>query len=105
MSDLKVTDKRYKAAALPKTKNIEYKMVFKFNPDVEEQIKSKIWFEDFEINSDANNYIILTTLQPITNQLASWCISWWDTLEIIEPDELKQHIKKMMDSFKEVNKL
>lgn len=104
ISNLMITDKRYKSASLPQTNDIRYKMIFRFDPEVKEEIKSKIWFEDFEIIPDEDYFFMLTT-QPITNKLASWCISWWDKLEIIEPDELKQHIKKMMNSFKETNKL
>ena len=105
VSNLVLTDKKYKVAVIPQSNAIKYKMVLKFNPEVKEEIISKIWFEEFEINSGENNYFILTTIQPITNKLASWCISWWDKLEIIEPDELKQHIKRMMESFKKVNRI
>ena len=105
ISNLILTDKKYKTAAIPQTNDIKYKMIFKFNSEVKEEIKSKIWFEEFDTIQDVDKYLILTTTQPITNKLAGWCISWWDKLEIIKPDELKQYVKKMMDSFKEVNKL
>ena len=105
MRDLVLTDKQYKTANIPETNGNKYKMIFKFNPEVKEEVNAKIWFEIFEINTDENDYLILTTQQPITNKLAAWCISWWDKLEIIEPVELKERIKNMMNSFKEVNNL
>ena len=103
--ELIVTDKRYKTINIPENNKTRHKMIFKFNPEVKEEVNAKIWFEIFEIDPDENGYLILTTLQPITNKLAAWCISWWDKCEIIEPVELKVRIKNMMTSFKEVNNL
>ena len=105
MRDLVVTEKRYKTANIPETNGNKYEMIFKFSPEVKEEVNAKIWFEIFEINTDENDYLILTTQQPITNKLSAWCISWWDKLEVIEPAELKERIKNMMTSFKEVNNL
>ena len=59
-------------------------MRFHFNFEVKEEIISKIWFTDFEVKTDANDYEILTTIQLITMKLTSWCISWWDTIQIVE---------------------
>ena len=105
ISNLILTDKKYKAASIPQTNDKKYKMTFRFNLEVKEEVTSKIWFEEFDITQDKGEYLILTTTQPITNKLAGWCISWWDKLEIVEPIELKDRIKNMMEAFKELNKL
>ena len=105
ISNLILTDKKYKVTAILQTSETKYKMIFKFNPEVKEEVTSKIWFEDFRFDQDENKYVVLTTTQPISNKLASWCISWWDKLEIIEPIELKDRIKNMMESFKTKNNL
>ena len=39
----------------------------------------------------------------ITNKIASWCISWWNMLEIIEPIELKNYINEMEKAFNDKN--
>ena len=103
---LRLTDKKYKKPDIPNAPEENYKMIFRFSPDMESEIMDKIWFENFEDPyKDKDGYIILKTEQPITNKLAGWCISWWDKLEIIEPVELIQHISKMYDSFTANNKL
>ena len=103
INSLVITDKKFKTLNIPENKETRYKMIFQFNPEVKEEIISKIWFTDFEVKTDANDYVILTTIQPITKKLASWCISWWDTIQIIEPLKLIDYINDMIDNFKSKN--
>src|SRR3990170_5792535 len=77
----------------------KYEIVLRFSPEVENEIYYKIWFDEFEITKDKDGYIILKTKQPITNKLASWCVSWWDKLQIVQPNELRNHIFQMLNSF------
>ena len=105
ISSIKLTNKKAKDSKVPVSTDISYKVVLRFNPSVKEEIKSKIWFEDFEIVNDEHGYFILSTNQPISNRLASWCISWWDKIEVIEPVELRQFIKRMMSAFNTKNQI
>jgi predicted DNA-binding transcriptional regulator YafY len=78
-------------------------IVLRFNPEVESQISGKIFFNDYKLTKDENGYIILTTNEVISHRLAAWCISWHDMLEVLQPSELKVHIKNMIDSFSSIN--
>lgn len=99
-----LTQKKFKKEFI-ETKYGEIKeIVLKFVPQVEQELYYKIWFEDFEIEKQSDGYIILKTNQPITNRLASWCISWWDAIEIIRPKELKDCINEMTASYFTKNK-
>ncbi len=77
----------------------QYKIILRFSPDVKSQIMDKIWFDEFELSEDANGFIILKTNQPITNNLAAWCITWWDKIEVLENKKLHEYIKAMYKSF------
>lgn len=79
------------------------KIKLRFNPEKEQQVLGKIWFKEFEFYHDDEGYIILTTNQAITHKLAAWCISWWDQIEILEPESLKDHIKNMISAFQRTN--
>ncbi|MBE2281011.1 MAG: WYL domain-containing transcriptional regulator [Ignavibacteriaceae bacterium] len=85
------------------TPNKEYKMVFKFNSVVSRELTDKIWFEDSKLEIIEDGSIILTVVQPLSNKLMSWCLTWWGNLEIIEPVELKEGIKKMINEYLKVN--
>ena len=80
-------------------------IVLRFDPNAAAELYYKIWFEDFNIEKDNEGSLILKTKQPITNKLASWCISWWNIIEVLEPAELKNHIYNMINSFSEKNKI
>ncbi len=103
IKDLRITTERYSQTAIPKEKKDTYNVVLRFNPEVAEELYSKVWFEEFEIVKDKSGFIILKTKQSITNKIASWCISWWDMLEIIEPIELKNYINEMQKAFNNNN--
>jgi predicted DNA-binding transcriptional regulator YafY len=96
---LKLRDKKFSKLALPKEKKESLEIELKFDIRVREEILDKIWFESFELE-DVDNFIILKINQPITNKLASWCISWWDAIEILRPVELKKHINDMIEDYK-----
>lgn len=81
----------------------KYDIVFKFNPEVENEIIDKIWFDEFDLSKDSKGFIILKTSQEITNKLAAWCISWWDMVEIVKPSKLKNYIKEMIVYFSKSN--
>jgi predicted DNA-binding transcriptional regulator YafY len=96
---LKLTDKKFRKLSLPKENKGSMDIELKFDSRVRDEILDKIWFESFELE-EVEGFIILKTRQPITNTLAGWCISWWDTIEIIKPKELKDYISEMIDVFK-----
>ena len=77
-----------------------YEIALRFSPEVENEIYYKIWFDEFEIEKDKDGFIILKTWQPITNRLASWCVSWWDKINIVYPKNLKNHIKEMINAYR-----
>lgn len=81
----------------------EHDIVLRFDEFVEREVCEKIWFEKYELTRDRQNRVILKTRQQITNHLAAWCISWWDSLEVLEPYALKQHIHRMYSSFSSKN--
>lgn len=84
---------------------VKEKIVLKFSEEVRSQVIDKIWFDKFEIKKELDGSIILTTEQPITNELAGWCVSWWNKVKIVSPDHFKERIKNMIDSFIETNDL
>lgn len=97
-----VLNKKFKKQFIPIEKTKRYEMEFKFDKKVIDELQYKIWFDDYEIKSIGEE-IILNTKQPISNQLASWCISWWDTIEIVKPIELKDYISEMINLFQTKN--
>lgn len=76
-----------------------YKMHFRFNKEVAEQIKSKVWFENQKIEVLQDGRIDFFIEEEISDKLAGWCVSWWDQIEIISPNELKEYIKAMCHYF------
>jgi predicted DNA-binding transcriptional regulator YafY len=99
---IKLTDKKFNKLALPTEKQKLFDIELKFDSRVRDEILDKIWFESFELE-EIEGYIILKTIQPITNSLAAWCISWWDTIEVVRPKELKKYINELIESFIKVN--
>lgn len=100
-----ITNKKFEEIKDLEESGEKYKIVLRFSPEVENQIYYKIWFDDFEISKDNDGYIILKTKQPITSRLSSWCISWWDQMEIKSPDKLLVQIQNMIKSFNSINHL
>lgn len=105
MKEVIVSKNKFKSMPAYKEKGKAIKMIFRFPPEVSSEVIDKIWFDDALPVIDDQGYIIFETKQEITNSLASWCISWWDKIEIIEPVELKEHIHAMFESFSKKNKL
>ena len=103
LSRIQLTSKKF-AIPIEIDENKEiYEIALRFSPEVENEIYYKIWFDEFEITKDKDGYIILKTKQPISNRLASWCVSWWDKIEIKSPDELLVRIQQMIKNFKSKN--
>lgn len=100
---IKLTNKSFDGLSLSPDKQKLYDIEFKFVPDVRDELFDKIWFESFDLE-EADGFIILRTKQPNTNTLSSWCISWWDAIEIIKPQELKENIKEMIACYSAKNK-
>ncbi|MDP4176421.1 MAG: WYL domain-containing protein, partial [Bacteroidota bacterium] len=50
------------------------KIILRFNPEVENQIYNKIFFDDYKLHKSNDGFIMLTTNQIITHRLAAWCI-------------------------------
>ncbi|MBK9097493.1 MAG: WYL domain-containing transcriptional regulator [bacterium] len=99
----KLTDKKFSKLSLPINKEELFDIELKFDFRVWDEILDKIWFESFELEEN-EGYIILKTKQPITNSLAAWCISWWDTIEILKPTELKSQIDEMIQEYQSKNR-
>jgi predicted DNA-binding transcriptional regulator YafY len=99
-----LTDKKFSKLSLPKVKEELYDIELKFDTRVRDEILDKIWFDTSELE-EVEGYIILKTRQPISNHLAGWCISWWDTIQILKPIELKNYIKEMISDYQSVNKI
>lgn len=79
-----------------------YDIELKFDGQVKDEILDKIWFESFEIE-EQKDHVILKIKEPITNKLAAWCISWWDTIEIVKPKKLRDYIDDMINHYKMKN--
>ncbi len=90
---------KYKQSPLLKENKKAEDIVLRFHPSVEKEIVYKIWFEDFTIEKDQDGYLLLSTKQPVNNQLASWCISWWDWIKVVKPVTLINHIEEMIEAF------
>jgi predicted DNA-binding transcriptional regulator YafY len=97
-------EKSFQPIHLDEKEENVHQIVLRFHPDVEQQVLCKIWFDDFEAEKDKDGFIVIKTNQPITNKLASWCISWWDMIEILSPKELIEHTISMISEFKEKNR-
>lgn len=98
-----LTNKRFKLPIEVDENKEKFEIVLRFSPEVENEIYYKIWFDEFEITKESDGFINLKTEQPITNRLASWCVSWWDKIEIILPDELLVRIQQMIENFNSKN--
>lgn len=96
ISSISVTGNTFSQKELVEEYGKVFRMVFKFKRTVESEILDKIWFDEFDLDTSNEDYILLTTHQPITNHLSAWCISWWDQMEIIEPKELLTNINSMI---------
>jgi predicted DNA-binding transcriptional regulator YafY len=103
IKNISLTQKKFKKEFTENKSGDVKEIILKFVPSVEQELYYKIWFEDFEIEKQSDGYIMLKTNQPITNRLASWCISWWDAIEIVKPNELKNYISEMISDFQKVN--
>ena len=103
MKGVTVSKNKFKVIPVYEEKKEAVKMIFRFSPEVVPEIKDKVWFDDFNTYLDAQGYIVLETIQEISIRLATWCIGWWNTIEIIEPVELKDFIVKMYQSYSEKN--
>jgi len=96
-------DKKFILNKVPEKEEKIFDIILKFIPEVEQEFIYKLWFDEFEIEKDEKGSILLKTKQPITNRLASWCISWWDAIEVIQPVELKDYIKEMIKYYQSKN--
>lgn len=101
--EIQLTDRKFEPIDFEDKGEETHNIVLRFHPDVEQQVLGKIWFDEFEVEKDNEGYIVIKTKQPITNKLASWCISWWDMIEIIQSEALRRHIKNMIAEFNRVN--
>ncbi len=102
---VKLTNNHFKKVLVNEKVRDRSKIVLRFVPEVEKELFYKIWFDDFELNKESDGAITLTTKQKIDNRLAAWCISWWDAMKIIEPNELKVYIRNMYQDFSSINDL
>jgi len=94
-----LSDKRFSQIKDAISENKKEKIVLKFSSEVADQLIDKVWFEDFELKTLDNGDVLLITEREITNNLAAWCISWWDKIEIIKPRKLRDYIREMVTKF------
>jgi len=105
ITHIDILNKKFKNIPFSRENNTIYKMVFQFKPEVSRDINEKIFFDEFELEELKDGSIRIVTNLPISNKLASWCISWWSEIEVIEPPKLKHYIAEMIQSFQSNNKL
>lgn len=103
IESLTLTDEKFEKLTAGTNTDKKYKMVFRFSGEFENDVIDKIWFEEYEIERPVDGSLLLITEQQVTNTIASWCISWWGKIEILEPPELIDRTKDMITSFSEVN--
>ena len=103
IKSINLKDKKFKSLPIYETKKESVKIMFRFSPDVASEINDKIWFDDFNISYDENGNILLETYQEISIRLATWCVGWWDKIEILEPKILVTFINEMIVGFKKNN--
>jgi predicted DNA-binding transcriptional regulator YafY len=101
---LELTSKRFSKLDVKQDITIKEKIVLRFSSNVADQITDKIWFDEFKLEKEIDGDFVLTTSHEINNSFAAWCVSWWDTIEIVEPQRLKHFISEMIDSFNSKNK-
>ncbi len=103
IKSIALKDRKFKSLPVIEEKKEAVKMMFRFPAEIMSEINDKIWFDDFTISYDEKSSMILETKQEITIRLATWCISWWDKIEILEPKALVIFINEMIESFKKNN--
>jgi predicted DNA-binding transcriptional regulator YafY len=103
IKSIALKDKKFKSLPLAEEKKEAVKIIFRFPLEVASEINDKIWFDEFNIFYDEKGYILLETNQEISIRLATWCIGWWDKIEIVEPKALVTFINEMIESFKRNN--
>lgn len=104
ITQVSLTEEMFDIAETDTSNVVKKKIILKFSPEVESQVLDKIWFDKFDLKKENDGTIVLTTRQPLTNKLASWCISWWDKLTIVSPVALKILTENMIIAYKSVNK-
>lgn len=102
---LNLSGKAFKSQPIPEENKDKMSIVLKFNHKVKRELNYKIFFDEFTLEELPDGYILLKTSQPISNSLAGWCISWWDMIKVVEPNELREYIRNMVDSYLSTNKL
>jgi len=103
IKSIKLLNKYFEINETKQESTKRYNIKLKFAKSVRNQLTDKIWFAEFEITEDEEGNIILETEQQINNSLAAWCISWWDQIEILEPDSLKKYISEMIKYYNRKN--
>ena len=102
--NIELLDKNFELESPKQQSKEQEKIKIKFSKSVRAQLTDKIWFPEFELTEDEEGNVILETEQEINNALAGWCVSWWDKIEILEPDYLKEHISNMIAAFNSKNR-
>lgn len=103
MESVRLINKKFSDVLTKEALEDKVEIQLEFNSSVENEIYDKIWFDEYTITKNDAGNIILKTSQYISNSLASWCISWWDTIKIIKPKELKEYCAGMIADFKKNN--
>jgi len=79
----------------------------KFKPDVAKIMEETIWHPSQRVEGQADGSIIMTLGVATCTELCSWILGWGDKVEVLEPEELRQEIKRtamaMLDVYKNEN--
>ena len=103
IKSIEILKKSFESAKSKDENGDKTRIKLKFSNSVKNQLVDKIWFDEFKLTENEDGDIILSTEHEINNSLAGWCVSWWDSIEILEPIELKNYISEMINYFGKKN--
>ncbi|MGL4850632.1 MAG: helix-turn-helix transcriptional regulator [Clostridium sp.] len=76
----------------------------KIKPPMANIVKERVWVEDYTIENLKKGEIIFSAKMKDGPELKSWIGSMLDKVEILEPKELKEEMKKIYKNFSEYKK-
>ena len=75
----------------------EYKLNLKISPPIANTIAERIWVDNQEITYLDDGKIIFKAVMKGEPEIISWILSMGTSVEIIEPNELREKIKKILE--------
>jgi len=74
----------------------------KFNPDVARIMEETKYHPSQEVKRQADGSVIMTIKVTISMELCSWILRWGEKVEVLEPEELRQEIKRTVRAMKKI---